>query len=227
MTTEFSGLPKAGLEFLVGLEQNNTKDWFQAHRKAWENELKTPMVELVEAINHELQSFAPEYVAPSAKKAISRINRDTRFSADKSPYKTQISAVFPRRGVKKQEAAGFFFGVSPDEIDVVGGAFMPGPPQLQALREHIAEHETTFRSIIGDGHLRKLVGELRGEQLKRAPKGFDPDHSAVELLRHKQFYFRCSLKISIATTAKLLPTLIDRFRAMTPFVEFLDQPLAK
>jgi uncharacterized protein (TIGR02453 family) len=227
MKAQIATFPKAGLDFLSALARNNDKDWFAANRETYEERVKTPMVGLVEAINEELSSFAPAYVAPSPKKAIAPMHRDTRFSADKSPYKTQVSAVFPRKGAKKQEAAGFFFGISPDGIDAVGGAFMPGPPQLDALRRHLADHHAALRAIVADPVLVKRMGKLQGECLKRVPQGYEADHPAGDLLRYKQFYFRTQLDASLAGTAKLLPALSERFRAMTPFVEFLDEALAR
>ena len=128
-----------------------------------------------------MMRFAPDYVAEPAK-AIYRIYRDTRFSKDKTPYKTHIAAVFPRRGLEKHGAAGLYFSVSPKEIEVAGGLYMPGPDTLLALRTHLAEHHEEFRNIIRSRKLRTLVGEMHGEQLSRVPKGFACDHPAADLI---------------------------------------------
>ncbi len=226
MSVSFDGIPEAGVAFLAKLKENNTKDWFQANRKIYEKELRAPMVELVEAVGHELEGFAPEYAPPNPSKALSRINRDIRFSANKAPYNTQMSAVLSCRGAKKSDAAGFFFGISPEGVDLVGGVYMPGPPQLRAIRERWAEDGDAFLSIAGEDGLTRLMGSLQAEQLKRVPRGYAPDHPAADLLRNKQAYFRSSLPPELASTPDLLPALIERFRAMTPFVRYLDEAIA-
>src|SRR5207244_3382352 len=104
----FPGFPSEALTFLRGLARNNRRDWFQPRKEIFETKVKAPMIELVEAVNAELLKFAPDYIN-DPKKAIYRIYRDTRFSPDKTPYKTHIAAVFPRRGLDRQAGAGFYF----------------------------------------------------------------------------------------------------------------------
>src|SRR5579863_6977269 len=166
----FPGFPPEALKFLRGLERNNRREWFQPRKEIFETKVKAPMIDLVEAINAELPGFAPEHVN-DPKKAIYRIYRDTRFSPDKTPYKTHIAAIFPRRGREKHASAGFYCGVSLEGIEVAGGIYMPGPQELLAIRTWLADRHAEFRKAAAGP--RKLMGGLQGESLQRIPKGFD------------------------------------------------------
>ncbi|MCP5120127.1 MAG: DUF2461 domain-containing protein [bacterium] len=168
MPSGFPGFGKQALQFLRGLEANNNREWFQARKKHYEECLKAPMVTLVEAINRELVRFAPDHVT-EPKAAVYRIYRDTRFSKDKTPYKTHVAANFPRRGLEKQAAAGYYFHFSTKDVTVAGGAYMPGPEQLLAIRTHLAENHKAFEKLLRGKRLRDTLGELKGEQLTRPP----------------------------------------------------------
>ena len=224
--TGFNGFPEAGMQFFRGLKRNNRREWFQPRKDVYDAQLKAPMVELVTALTAEMMRFAPDHVADPAK-AIYRIYRDTRFSKDKTPYKTHIAAIFPRRGLVKHAGAGLYFSVSPDEIEVAGGVYMPGPEELLAIRMHVAEHHEGFRRIVKSKKLRTLMGDLHGDQLSRVPKGFPAGHPAAELLRYKQWLFYVMLEPALATTPKLLGEIRKRFEVMMPFLDFLNTPLVK
>jgi uncharacterized protein (TIGR02453 family) len=214
------------MQFFRSLARNNRREWFQPRKHIYEEQLKAPMAELVTALTAEMLRFAPNYIADPAK-AIYRIYRDTRFSKDKTPYKTHIAAIFPRRGMEKHGGAGLYFSVSPKEIEVAGGVYMPGPDALLAIRGHLAEHHTEFSRIVKSRRLRALMGELHGEQLSRVPKGFSCEHPAADLLRYKQWLLYVMLDPALATTGKLLPEIRQRFEAMMPFLEFLNKPLVR
>ena len=182
------------------------------------------MVELVTALNRAMMNFAPDYVT-DAGKAIYRIYRDTRFSPDKTPYKTQIAASFARRGMEKHGAAGYYFAISHKGVDVGGGIYMPAPETLLAVRTHIAEKHGDFRRLSAAPTVKRLFGAVQGERLSRVPKGFPADHPAADLLRFKQFLLFTTLGPEIVTTPKLFAELERRFRAMAPFLDFLNAPL--
>src|SRR4051812_28605415 len=128
----FSAFPKEGLRFLRSLKRNNNREWFLEHKVIYEASLKQPMISLVEALAADFQRFAPEMVA-SPQTSIYRIYRDTRFSNDKTPYKTHVAAMFPRKGLGKHEGAGFYLHISTTEVLVAGGLYMPAPEGLQAV----------------------------------------------------------------------------------------------
>src|SRR5262249_10812490 len=150
-------------------------------------------------------------VTEPAAKAIYRIYRDTRFSKDKTPYKTHIAATFGRRGFRRTEAAGFYFGVSHKEVEIGGGSYMPEPEQLAAIRKKIDSDSKSLRKILDNKELKKLMGNLLGDKLSRVPKGFDPEHPAAEFLKMKQLYFYITLPASLATKSSLKAEVVKRF----------------
>ena len=222
----FPGFPAEALTFLRNLARHNDREWFQARKEIFETKLKAPMTELVEILNGEMLKFAPEHIT-DPKKAIYRIYRDTRFSNDKSPYKTHIAAVFPTRGLPKHEGAGAYFHVSPDEVWVGGGMYMPQPPQLVAVREHIASHLKQLRAIVESTGFRKHVGTLHGDTLKRVPRGFPADHPAAEYLKFRHFVAGAEFPPAFATSPAFYKTLLTVFRQVTPLTRFLNAPLLK
>jgi uncharacterized protein (TIGR02453 family) len=218
----FPGFPPEALKFLRGLERNNRREWFQPRKEIFETKVKAPMMELVEAINAELPGFGPEHIN-DPKKAVYRIYRDTRFSPDKTPYKTHIAAIFPRRGIGKHSSAGFYVHLSPKSLGIAGGAYMPGPEELLAIRTWIAENHTAFRKAARGPE--KLMGKLHGDSLTRAPKGFDPAHPAADLIRMKSWLYWIELEAGLAESPKLFTEVMKRFRVAAPVVEMLNAGL--
>jgi uncharacterized protein (TIGR02453 family) len=225
MKTTFPGFPQEGMAFLRALKKHNHREWFTPRKATFEATVRQPMIELVSAIHREMLRFAPQYVGEPAK-CVYRIYRDTRFSKDKTPYKTYASALFLRNGFNKYAGcAAYYFAVSPENIEVAGGLYTPDRDVLLAVRQYIADNHKQFRSTFGGAKVKKLLGELQGESLSRVPKGFDPDHPAADLIRRKQYLLDTQLDRKLVTTPKLLGELVTRIEAMTPFVEFLNQPL--
>jgi uncharacterized protein (TIGR02453 family) len=220
----FSGFPEAGIRFLRELERHNRREWFQPRKETFDTQVKAPMVTLVEQINRSLARFAPEYIT-APDEAIYRIYRDTRFSADKTPYKTHIAASFRKRGLDKHAAGGFYFSVSPKEVEVAGGVYMPGPEQLMALRRHISENAAHARKLVTSAKLVKSLGGIQGDSLTRMPKGFDANDPAGDLIRRKQWYYYALLDPSIVTTSRVTSEVVERFKLMLPFIEFMNAAL--
>lgn len=225
MRSAFPGFPGEGIHFLRGLARNNKREWFQPRKQIYEEQVKQPMRALVEAVNAALMNFAPEFVT-EPEKAIYRIYRDTRFSKDKTPYKTHIAASFHHRGSGGHSDAGFYFSISHKEVAIGGGVYMPQPAELLAIRNHLAERHEEFRRILSARQVRDLFAELQGQQLSRVPKGFACDHPAADLLRFKQFILYKELPLDLATTPELYKEVLKRFGVMTPFLKFLTAPAA-
>lgn len=226
MKNTFPGFPKEGIAFLRALKKHNDREWFTPRKAEFEATVKQPMIELITAIHREMMRFAPQYVGEPAK-CVYRIYRDTRFSKDKTPYKTFASALLLRNGFDRHAgSAGMYFSVSPTEIEVAGGVYMPDRDVLLALREFIAENHKAFRATFATPRVKNLLGELWGESVSRVPKGFDAEHPAADLIRRKHYILSAQLDPQIAITPKLLVEIVTRIEAMTPFVEFLNRPLA-
>jgi uncharacterized protein (TIGR02453 family) len=224
MPSTFSGFHPEALMFLRRLKRNNDREWFLKNKHVYEQTVKAPMVELVLALGRELKKIAPEMETDPAR-AIYRIYRDVRFSPDKSPYKTHIAAIFRPRTLEKHNCAGLYFHVSPSELEIAGGVYMPERETLLAIRQHIAVNHRKLRSILESPEFRRLFGELWGEQLRRVPKGFAPDHPAADLLRYKQLLADVAHPADLACSPRVLPTLAESFQVMMPLVRFLNAPL--
>jgi uncharacterized protein (TIGR02453 family) len=226
MPKTFAGFSPKALTFLRQLAKNNSRDWFQPRKQEFVSLLQEPMLELLSLIVGELRAFAVDHVV-EPKKAMLRIYRDVRFSKDKSPYKTNIAAMFPRRGLGKTTGAGYYLGISPEGVEIAGGIYMPGPPELLALRNAIAEDPDTFRKLLTNKPLVKLLGSCQGETATRVPKGFAADHPAADLLRKKQFFYFVVLKPSSATATGLDKTVVKCFRQVAPVIDHLNGILLK
>ncbi|MGA3236304.1 MAG: DUF2461 domain-containing protein [Bryobacteraceae bacterium] len=220
----FPGFSKDLAAFFRGLARNNHREWFLPRKPVFEEKVKEPMRQLVEALNMEIRRFAPLHIT-DPDKSIYRIYRDTRFSQDKKPYKEHLAAYFPRQGIGRDGGAGYYLAVSHKSLAVGGGVHMPTPEMLRTLRNHIAERPAEFRRLAGSKTLRKLFGEMHGDQLSRVPKGFAADHPAADLLRYKQYLFYVELPADLVTSPELFGEVRTRFRALTPLVDFLNAPL--
>jgi uncharacterized protein (TIGR02453 family) len=222
--TAFAGFPEEMVRFFRSLKRHNRREWFQPRKHLFEQHVKTPMLELVSAINADLAKFAPDYVT-EPKNAVFRIYRDTRFSADKTPYKTHIAASFARRGGERLGAGGFYFSVSHDVIEVAAGIWHPDREVTLLVRNHIAETHQELSRILANKKGRKLTGSLGGAALTRSPKGFDPEHPAAGFIKMKDWILDVTLDPSLATTPKLHGEIVARFRAMMPLIQYLNRPL--
>ncbi len=225
-SVRFKGFPVEGIAFLRDLAKNNNREWFAPRLETYKEQVQTPMLELVRAVHLAMLRFAPAYVGEPAK-CVYRIYRDTRFSKDKTQYKTHAAANFWRNDLDKNEGAGFYFAISAKEVAIGGGMYMPSPAALLALRQRIAGNEKRFRATFESKPVRRLLGELQGEKTTRVPKGLCAEDPAAELLKHKRFIFYTTLSPEVATSPALLREIVTRFEAITPFVEFLDQPLVR
>jgi uncharacterized protein (TIGR02453 family) len=225
LASRFAGFSPEAVKFFKGLARHNNRDWFLPRKAVFEEHVKAPMRELVEALNGELKKFAPEFVT-DPDKAVYRFYRDTRFSKDKTPYKDHIAASFRRRGSGPHQSGGFYLQFSDKDCAVGGGVYMPEPEVLLAIRGHIAEHHGKLRKILAGAALRKQLGELQGDQLSRVPKGFAADHPAADLLKFKSLFLWKSLAPEVALTPQFFSEVLTRFRLMKPFLDFLTAPVA-
>lgn len=202
--------------FFRGLEKNNRREWFAPRKDLFETQIRMPMIELVTLLNERLREFAPDLVADVPAKLIYRIYRDTRFSGDKTPYKTHIGATFPHRHLPRHGGAGFYFEVSHRCVGIAGGVYMPGPEELQAIRAAIAATPQEFLAIVENPKLGKIFGPLQGQRLVRLPKPWQEFAAspASEYLKYKQFYWYVELPPSQALSSRLPGVLIRHFRAM-------------
>jgi uncharacterized protein (TIGR02453 family) len=212
------------LRFLRALKRNNDREWFRAHRDEYEMHVKAPMVAVIERLGREFRAFAPDLMA-DPKKSLYRIWRDTRFSADKRPLKTNIAAVFPHRRGTRHTAAGLYFEISPQWVFAGGGVYMPEPPSLHRVRAAIASDVPRFRALVSARPFVALGG-LQGERLTRVPRGFAADHPAAEYLKYRQLMAFREWPPDLMTSARFWPELLATFRAISPLVAYLNDAMA-
>ncbi len=211
------------ISFLRSLKRNNDREWFRERKEQYDQHLKAPMVAIIEQLAKDFQEFAPELVA--TPKCIYRIYRDTRFSDDKTPLKTNIAASFPWRGLPRHQGAGLYIEVAPQWVWVGGGMYAPDTSQLARVREHIAANHKRLRAIVESPGFRKTVGALEGQKLQRVPRGFTAEHPAADYLRHKQFLAAKEFPAAFAHDPKFYAGLLGVFRQVAPLVRFLNEPL--
>ena len=222
----FAGFPKTGIRFLRLLNLNNRREWFEERKETYLKEVKAPMEEFILAVATAFRRFAPEIVA-NLRVSTYRIYRDTRFSKDKSPYKSHVAAIFPHKGLPKHEGAALYVHVAPNEVFAGGGLYMPNRSGLQAVREYLARHPQEFRSKISSRQFRSLFGKISGEQLSRVPRGFPPDHPVADLLRYKQILASRHFDPHLVTSSDFYPKVIQTFKALLPMIRFLNEPILK
>jgi len=215
------------LRFFKQLAANNNKEWFEAHRDDYETNVREPMRELVEELDVRFARFAPE-IGGDPKRSMFRINRDIRFSKDKSPYKTNAGCWFHHRSASRkvgseaaEGSAGFYFHLQPGKSFIGAGVWMPPRPQLTKLRDAIAEKPQAFGRMVQA--LPKRFGGLSAESaLKRIPRGYAEDHPAAKWLKYQSFTTGRSLTDAQVTSAKL-PALLEReYEAMLPLVRWVN-----
>lgn len=215
---------KKTFQFLKQLKRNNRRDWFLEHKSEYLEHVRRPMEDFISQLQSELAGDFPD-VSFHPKKSIFRIHRDTRFSHDKTPYKTNIAASFDLKGPKVDfERPGFYLSIAPGEIFAGAGLYMPTSSQLKLIRREIVRNSASLRAIVEAKGFKTRFKAIRGESLKKAPQGFTPDHPDIELLRLKQFYvLREYSEAQLLQPKKFLRQICDDFRAAGPFVKWLKR----
>jgi uncharacterized protein (TIGR02453 family) len=213
------------LKFLRNLARHNDREWFTPRKAEFEALLKEPMLAIVRRITDAMLEFAPHHVRP-AEKSLFRIYRDTRFSNDKRPYKTHVAAWWSHQGLEKTSGAGYYFHVSPKEVIVAAGAYMPEKEQLAAIRHWLLENHDEFRKLLARPAIRKAFTEFEGNALTRPPKGFPAEHPAMDLVKCRQWGLSATLPAETAQDAKIAATIIRYFKLAAPVVDALNTPIA-
>lgn len=215
------------VKYLRGLKRNNNREWFEARRAIFERELKKPMLAVVERVTDAMAEFAPAHVRP-AQKTVMRIYRDTRFSADKTPYKTHVSAWWTRVGLEKTSGGGYYFHFSPTEVVIAAGIYMPEREQLLAIRMQLLERHEELRRLLNDKKLRKVMDvDFDTAALTRPPKGFTADHPGIDLIKQQQWGVLARLPAEEALGPELVTGIVTRFRLAAPIVDFLNRPFVQ
>jgi len=216
-------LQKETFRFLEQLKLNNSKEWMDANRKSYEA-AKADYEAFVTELIGGLSKLVPAMAELTAKQCIFRLNRDIRFSNDKSPYKSNFGAAFSIGG-RKSEYAGFYLHLEPGQSFVGGGCWMPSAEVLKKIRQEIYYDLDTFNGIVASKAFRKLYPQIDGEKLKKAPQGYDPEDPAIEYLKHKSFTVGHPLQDADLQTGKAAAKVLQSFETMLPFIDFLNRAM--
>ncbi len=213
------------IDFLNRLSENNNRDWFNEHKAEYLSAQAT-FNEFVGRVIALVSSFDSEIIGVEPKNAVFRIYRDVRFSADKSPYKTNFAAAISGAG-RSVSAPVYYFHVKPNENIVAGGIYRPDSSQLLKIRSAIVNDPERFLKIIDDKKIKREFGGLSGDKLKTAPKGFSRDEPLIEYLRFKQFaMFKDGISDEIAESIDYDKTLAKSFKLLKPFIDFIREAIA-
>jgi uncharacterized protein (TIGR02453 family) len=186
----FNGFPKEGLAFFRELARNNTTDWFKANKPRYQELIVEPSREFVVALGERLRELAPDLIAePKVNKSLFRLNRDTRFSKDKTPYKGHAGIWLWEGPGKRMECSGFYFHLAPEEMIIGTGIYMFPKELMAAYRDSVAnpKHGEDLARVI-DQVQKAGPYNLGGEMYKRVPRGFPADHPRAELLKRKGLF---------------------------------------
>lgn len=214
---------KKSLSFLKELKKNNNKEWFHANRKSYD-ETRTEFTGFIEKLVSGIGTFDPDLGPVNPKSTLFRINRDIRFSKDKSPYKTNFGSYIIKGG-RKTGNAGYYFHLEPGGTFLAGGIYHPEADILKKVRREIYENPEEFREIILKRDFYAYFGELYEDRLKTAPRGFPKDFEHMDLLQYKSYIVSRGIDERLVTGGGLLEETLKAFRLSHPLIRFINYAL--
>jgi len=216
-----SPLTPGAFEFLKLLKKNNHRDWFTTHKERYLKELagiESFADSLLQAMNtHDVIE------TPTGKKSLHRIYRDVRFSKDKTPYNTHWGGSFKR--ATKFRRGSYYFHLQAGNSFIAGGFWGPEPADLKRIRDEFAADDASFRKIIGSKSFKTTFGELKGEQIKTTPKGYNANSEAIDLLRYKQFLLIKKFSDKEVLSEGFIQEVNKVFKLMRPFLDYMSETL--
>lgn len=215
------------LKFLKDLKKNNAKEWMDDNRSSYEF-AKQDYLEFTQALLNGISKFdaAIEESNLQPKNCINRLNRDIRFSKDKTPYKTNFFTMVSKNGKKSNDAA-YYFQLEPGQSFAGGGVYMPMPPELYKFRQEIDYNFEEFTKIVGNKSFKKLftTGVQSPDNLVRVPKGFEEDSPAITYLKMKGFYAVSNITEEVLQSKNAVKTVLQHFETIKPMCDFLNRAL--
>jgi uncharacterized protein (TIGR02453 family) len=217
-----AAIKKETLQFLKNLKANNDRDWFNTHKEKFMSANEN-FIEFVQELIEEVSKFDKTVSGLDAKKCVFRIYRDTRFSKDKSPYKTHFGATLMGKG-KGCGIAGYYLHLEPGNTFLAGGVHITEPANLKTIREEISENGKTFLKIINDKNF-KANFIIEGEKLVKVPQGFDKEDPMGEYLKYKELMIHHSVADKETIAGDFIKYCTKIFRLMVPFNSFVNKPV--
>lgn len=212
--------------FLRQLQKNNRRDWFDKNKDRYESCVREPALEFIKEISPLLTKISPHFLAIAKKMggSLMRVYRDTRFSKDKTPYKTNVGIQFRHEFGKDVHAPGYYVHLHPDECFLGLGIWHPDPKALKSIRSHLVQEPGAWKKAIGSKSF-KTTFQLAGESLKKAPLGFDKEHPLIEDLRRKDFIGVVNFKPKEATQSGFAKQVVKQFKQGNGLMRFLCDAL--
>jgi uncharacterized protein (TIGR02453 family) len=222
----FPGFPRDFFTFFEELKHNNNREWFSDNKPRYQESVVNPISEFIVCMAPRLKTISPHYVANPAPHGGSmfRIYRDTRFSKDKTPYKTHAAVHFRHEAGKDAHAPGYYVHLDSNELFFGGGIWAPPGPQLGLIRDAIVDNARSWSRIANAAKVR-AAGGIRGDSLKRPPRGFDAEHVHIEDLKRKSFYVMVEAKPSAIYKPEFIDQVTEAFRIATPLNRFITHTL--
>lgn len=214
-------LKKSTLDFLKQLDQNNTREWFNEN-KPWYIEEHENAFNFADSLLNALKEH-DQITTVSGKKSLMRVYRDVRFSKDKSPYNPRWAGSFSR--MKPNLRGGYYFHIKPGQTVIGGGFYGPVPEDLKLIRNQIAQDDKPLRDVLSNSDFKGVFGVLQGEQVKTAPKGFDKEHPAIDLLRYKSMYVFRNFTDKEVLAPNFHEEALKTFLALKPFFDVMTDML--
>lgn len=209
------------LQYLYELSQNNNRDWFERNKPRYETTVKKPFEATVASIIQRIGAFDPAYAQLTPKDCIFRIYRDVRFSNNKTPYKTHVSASFSPKG--KKTDTGYYLHIEFGNLMIGGGAYSLDKPALHQIRTAIMQDPTTFRALLTEPAFVAKYGEIRGERNKVIPPEFKEAAKTEPLVTMKQFYFMAEMDPETILKPDFPDFVAEYYRAAQPLTEWLRE----
>ena len=221
-TSGFSGFPPDTLRFLSELTGNNNRPWFNENKRRYEESVLEPALDFICAMGPRLERVAPHFTAIPKRVggSLMRVYRDTRFSADKTPYKTNIGIHFRHELGKDVHAPGFYVHIDPDSCFLGAGMWHPGSGALGSIRDRIVEDPAAWTKVRDARPFRRRF-ELSGQSLKRPPRGYPAEHPCIVDLKRKDFVGVAPFDVADAANADFADRVAADFTAAKPFMALL------
>ncbi|WP_316749277.1 DUF2461 domain-containing protein [Pedobacter gandavensis] len=217
-----SRISPSNLAFLAKLKDHNDRDWFNANKEEFLKE-QSGVIDFAEALLQDLNTH-DLIETPSGAKSVYRVYRDTRFSKDKTPYKTHWSGSFKRAG--KDRRGGYYFHIEKGNSFIGGGFWGPNTTDLKLIREDLSFDSTPLRKILTSESFTGTFENLKGEQLKTTPKGFEANDEAIDLLRYKQYLLLRKFSDEEVLSVDFLKEAGQTFKNMRPFLDYMSEVLS-
>ena len=220
--SRYASFPPETVAFLVELSRNNNREWFKANKSRYEEQVLDVALRFILSMQDPLADIAPKFVAQATRVggSLMRVYRDTRFSKNKTPYKTNIGIQFRHERAKDVHSPGYYVHIDPEQVFIGVGMWRPDPDPLRGIRERIAAKPAEWKRTVGDQKFKRQF-DLGGETLTRPPKGFDKEHELIEDIKRKSFIAVKYLAVEDCLHPQFQRKVETAFKAGTPYMQFL------